>query len=566
ALPAGDHPLRVALLGRLAVAELGRGELWDSSRRHAQDAIEMAKRLDDPDLVATALIDRHLVAMHDTDLVARAAAADELIELGEAARRPDRVLIGLQWRYGAAISRGDLGGAKAVLDDSDVLAALMPSPEWTYSVMLRRVMICAIEGDRHTALRLTEASRLLGDRVLWPDEALGLEVGLRTLICRITGVADPALPALNEEFETSAKLPANNFFLVHSAAAAQAVGDVDTARRLVERVAASICRVGAPPEQPSTILLTGELVARLGLHRYAPALKAMGEPFRGYLTTESGFAVDQPTDTTLAQLALAAGDALEALQLIERSLDFVRAMPSPSYEARCLWHRSRIHRQLGDQRQADRDLRQARMIAERIGAELPGDDTALPAAAAGRAALSRQGSTWLVHSPHGNGVVAHSTGIDQLARLLAAAPAEVLAVDLSGAGVDGAPISASLGPALDTTAKHAYRRRIADLQEEIDEAERFHDPERATRAQIELDLLMRELRQAVGLHGRDRPVGSSAERARINVARSVRRAISAVRSAVPGLGAHLEASIRTGRACCYAPDPGARLDWEIQRN
>jgi hypothetical protein len=199
-LPDGDQPRRVELLGRLSVAELGRGDLWPQARRHADAAIAMARRLGDPELIATALVDRHLTTMDGADLEARAAAADELVELGERARRPDRVLVGQQWRYGAALSRGDLAGATAVLDDTEVLAALMPSPEWTYGVLLRRALIAAIEGDHATALALVEQSRPLGERVLWPDEALGLDVGARTLIQRITGIVDPALPALHDEF------------------------------------------------------------------------------------------------------------------------------------------------------------------------------------------------------------------------------------------------------------------------------------------------------------------------------------------------------------------------------
>ena len=104
----------------------------------------MARRLGDPDLIATALIDQHLIAMSAEDIEARAGAADELVRLGEAARRPDRVLVGLQWRYGAAVSHGDMG-AKAVLDQAEVRAALMPSPEWTYGVLLRHA---SARGDR----------------------------------------------------------------------------------------------------------------------------------------------------------------------------------------------------------------------------------------------------------------------------------------------------------------------------------------------------------------------------------------------------------------------------------
>src|SRR5262249_35422789 len=107
--------------------------------------------------------------------------------------------------------------------------------------------------------------------------------------------------------------------------------------------------------------------------------------------------------------------------------------------------------------------------------------------------------------------------------------------------------------------------RIEELESEIAEAEEFHDPVRAERAAAELDVVLGELRRAVGLGGRDRPVGAGAERARVNVTRSLKRAISAVAQAGPDVGAHLEVSVQTGRFCRYQPDPASALTWTVDR-
>ena len=60
------------------------------------------------------------------------------------------------------------------------------------------------------------------------------------------------------------------------------------------------------------------------------------------------------------------------------------------------------------------------------------------------------------------------------------------------------------GEAIDRTAMEAYRRRITDLQDDIDEAEANNDPGRAERAHTELDALVAELSRSVGLGGRAR--------------------------------------------------------------
>ncbi len=78
-----------------------------------------------------------------------------------------------------------------------------------------------------------------------------------------------------------------------------------------------------------------------------------------------------------------------------------------------------------------------------------------------------------------------------------------------------------------------------------------------------MEALLRELRRAVGLGGRDRPTGSDAERARINVVRSLRRTIAAIGRQAPLLGAHLDESVRTGRHCIYLPAPGSALNWTV---
>src|SRR4051794_15067641 len=99
----------------------------------------------------------------------------------------------------------------------------------------------------------------------------------------------------------------------------------------------------------------------------------------------------------------------------------------------------------------------------------------------------------------------------------------------------------------------------------IDNAEAGDDPTGSDRAHAEMDALLRELRRAVGLGGRDRRTGSDAERARINVVRSLRRAIAAVAVQAPLLGAHLDASVRTGGRCIYLPDPSAAMSWRVER-
>lgn len=105
------------------------------------------------------------------------------------------------------------------------------------------------------------------------------------------------------------------------------------------------------------------------------------------------------------------------------------------------------------------------------------------------------------------------------------------------------------GPLLDVRAKAEYARRLAELRAELEEGQRFNDSERVSRAQCEMDLLAEQLAAAVGLGGRNRRAGSQAERARSAVTKRLKDSIQKIAEAMPLLGRHLGARVKTGYFC-----------------
>jgi hypothetical protein len=51
--------------------------------------------------------------------------------------------------------------------------------------------------------------------------------------------------------------------------------------------------------------------------------------------------------------------------------------------------------------------------------------------------------------------------------------------------------------------------------------------------------------------------------ARVNVTRTLRATLDRIAGAAPAAGAHLSASIHTGRACRYQPVPGGPSRWRL---
>jgi len=192
-----------------------------------------------------------------------------------------------------------------------------------------------------------------------------------------------------------------------------------------------------------------------------------------------------------------------------------------------------------------------------------------------RHVFKREGEYWTLDYQGRVSRLKDRSGLRHLATLLANPGREILALDLvngatpkpSGGGWKDAYLSVSstrvAEPLLDDRARAAYRSRLDELEGELSEAERFNDPERASRARAERDELTRELARAVGLGGRDRPSGSPAERARISVTKSIKAALNSIAAADSVLGRHLESTIRTGTFCSYSPDPRIPVHWEI---
>jgi hypothetical protein len=131
--------------------------------------------------------------------------------------------------------------------------------------------------------------------------------------------------------------------------------------------------------------------------------------------------------------------------------------------------------------------------------------------------------------------------------------------------VSDLPVTApgDLGGLLDAQAKTAYKRRLCELQDELAEAQQFHDLARATAIQAEIDTLTHELAVALGLGGRDRKVGSSAERARSAITKAIKAAVQKIRTHHPALGHHLATHLKTGTFCQYLPHPAQPIHWHL---
>lgn len=300
-----------------------------------------------------------------------------------------------------------------------------------------------------------------------------------------------------------------------------------------------------------------------------------------------------------ARVALAEGDAARAGRSFEDAAHLWDQIGAPYEMGLARMGLAHAYRDGGNVERAVLEFEVARLGFERIGAMgqaaeairardavergdpshwegMPRDAPAAVTRSGAANTFHREGDYWsLVFEGH-TMRMRDLKGLRYLARLLADPGHEFHVLDLvtvergwSEAGrrdaEPGLAFSSGLdaGMVLDAQAKQAYWRRLAEIDDDIDEAGMLGDAERALQAETERDFLVRELARAFGLGGRERRLGSASERARASVTRALRKAMVRISEYDPALGEHLDRAIRTGTWCAYLPDTHAPACWKL---
>jgi hypothetical protein len=258
---------------------------------------------------------------------------------------------------------------------------------------------------------------------------------------------------------------------------------------------------------------------------------------------------------TLARgrVRLAEGDAADAERSCAEAARLWNEIGAPYEAAVARTVLAQALRAGGSEHQADLELQAARTILEPIE----------PAASAttDTNVFHREGDYWSVVFDGRTVRIRDLKGMRYLAQLLTHPGREFHALDLVAAETGERLAADDAGVMLDERAKAAYRRRLAEIDEDVEHARALGDTRREAQADAERDFLVRELARAVGLGGRDRRASSASERARSGVTRAIRQAIARIAEHHPTLGEHLDGAIHTGTTCAYRPDQHARIAW-----
>lgn len=582
-LPARDSVLRVQVMALLAETGYWDGNL-DRWKVLTDDAVAMARRLDDDGVLARALMAQHFVIWRPGTASQRIDIAAELIAIGERTRDAELTFMGHDVRLTAFLELGDIVSARAQLNAVRTLYDELRQPLVEWALARWDACFALMEGrleDGEAAMaRTAEQGARLQDH-----DAAAQYFGIQSFILvQERGQLADIEDAFREEAERHPHLAGYRSGLAFIQAL---TGQEDRARlevrRFVERgldtitrdqtwMAATglLCRATALVGEPSWNRQVFEMVAP-----YCDSCVIVGDG------TAYGGAMSQ----FAALCAWKAGDLEQAEELFVHGITRNEHMGARPYAARAQVDLARMLRERGH----ENDVARARTLLQSAGetaracgmtalvaeieAMATGTDPAGRPETTGdrRARLSFTGELWAVSLDAETIHLPDVKGLGYLAALVAAPGREIHVLDLAGGmsanaadpAPDGVtPAFGDAGPVIDSEARARYTARLEELRDDLDEAEAHHDTERASRAREEIDAIASQLVEAIGLGGRDRPANSRVERARVSVTKALRSAIGRIEEHLPELGRHLDGAVRTGVFCSYSPDPSSSITWE----
>jgi tetratricopeptide (TPR) repeat protein len=524
----------------------------------------MARRVGDPATLAAVLYDRHLAVWGPDNPADRLAIAAEVIELAE--RCGDRALAlqGRGLRTADLLELGDPVALRAEIEAYERAATQLRQLHYLWHVPLLRATQAVLAGRFDEAERLASEGLAVGQRA--HDQAVGVYVPVVVAVVRWLQGRLPELEGGVRELV--ARYPAVPAWQNALVVALALDGREDEARAELDRLAArDFADLPRDQQWLCNLALLAMACQRLGDRRRAAVVYQLLLPCAGRLVPTTRLAVGclgavshylGTLAATLGRWDAAVGHLQEAVETNTRA-GAVPFLALSRYEyARAL----RARGAPGDRELAEEQLQEATATARALGLGLPAEPPAAPADSPPGAVFRREGEYWTIAYRGPAARLRHTAGLGHLARLLGNPGKELHALDLAGDAARGER-DGDAGPVLDDQAKAAYRRRLGELTAELDEAERWADPERAARARAEVDALTEQLASAVGLGGRDRHLPSAAERARVNVTKAIRTAIRRIAEHDPALGEHLTRTVRTGTFCVYAADPATPPRWEL---
>ena len=194
ALGESDSALKARILSRLAI-ELRFAPTWDQREAVGEHAVQMARRLQDTALLATALDARHVALWRPQDIDARLAAATEVLDLAHRVGDAELALTGHRWRLRDLLELGRVDEVDAEIETYSRIASELRQPQYVWYEKEFRSMRALMIGRFDQAEELMLECLAIGQRIQHLNAVQWFGVQMATLR-RDQGRVDELEPAI----------------------------------------------------------------------------------------------------------------------------------------------------------------------------------------------------------------------------------------------------------------------------------------------------------------------------------------------------------------------------------
>lgn len=529
----------------------------------ALEVIEDARELGDPELLREVLFFAGSAVVDFAPAEIRLRCAEELLELSE--RTGDRaralhatIRLGVEHTTGGdfAAATRDVERALTISDE------LGRAPRYRWRPLLLSSMLASACGrfdeSERAIVEVTQLQANCDDPAL--SMALFAHQSLTARLQRRDREVEALLPEMRKQLG-DAPLAEPMYALMRLSFYSR-VEDEAKARAILPELEPHIDRYLYDPDFCG---LVAEGLAFVGSNELRTKLRARLDAGAPELSMGHIIMVyEGPARRAIALLDAALGETNRALDALEASRQTARARGHRTWVAQIDYDIGKVLERMNRVAEATAHFERAATLAEELGIDglaqaarlrlgrVPEPNDADSEEKAKELSMTLEGDAWRVRYGNSTLSIKDTRGMQLLARLVERPGEEIHALVLSGD--EGASLSEShAGDHLDETAKRAYKRRLSDLEAEIDKAEADADGGRLEKLRDERGALVQELSRALGMGGRARQAGSATERARVNVRKRLKQAISSLEKADTGLGHYLTSAVRTGAFCSFRP-------------
>jgi class 3 adenylate cyclase len=198
-LPSDDSVVLARVMARLSL-ELGFSTERERAEGMGRHAIEMAKRLDSPLALASAMIAAQWVAARPNSAEELLTLADHVIALADAGRDPSLLYAASRARLVLLLQSGDIDAYREQLERLSRIADEMRHPFYSWAAAASRAMLVALDGDLELGERLSTEALVAGQQANVANAMMtfGAQMlAIRRLQGRLTELA-PAVAQFSE--------------------------------------------------------------------------------------------------------------------------------------------------------------------------------------------------------------------------------------------------------------------------------------------------------------------------------------------------------------------------------